>query len=109
MGLDDPYPVGAVDDRDRRVVTVPGQENIGARPTERQALDIKAVDELRQDRKVEADFALIMIEHKAEARLNQRKRRRRRPGLGRAGDGIADRSHALLASEAAEEFGQAAK
>jgi hypothetical protein len=92
---------------ERNLVTVPADPEVDAGRAELEILQGHLVEKRRDPRLAQADFTAPRFEFEAEQGLDQRERRRTRPGLRRAGHRVERRSAAALALEAAEEFGQA--
>src|ERR1051325_10896183 len=93
----------------RDLVAVATDDEINAGVPELEIAQDQVAEERRQARVAQADLARAGVELQPERRLDQRERRRARPGLRRAGDRIERRAAAAPAREAAEELGQAAQ
>ena len=91
---------------ERHVVAVAADPQVHARVLQSQLAQDHFVEKGRQARIAQADFTALGIEFEPEGGFKQRERRCAGPGLWRAGDRIKRGAAALLAPEAAEQFGQ---
>ncbi len=86
---------------ERHVIAVTGNAKVDRRGPELQLAQDHLVEESRQPRIAQPDFAARHIELEPQCRFQQREGRRAGPGLRRTGYGIERRPAMLLAPEAA--------
>src|SRR5690606_39330392 len=99
-GYRDAAVAAAIQHVDRDVAAVAAQHDVEPAVADLELANHHLVDEVRQTRLAKAHPFAGRIEAQSEAGLQERERRRARPGLGRAGDRIEGRPLARHAPEA---------
>src|SRR5450759_1575543 len=97
-------PAAGAQDLERHLVAVAADPKVDAGRSQFQFSQHHFVEKRRQTRVAQADFAALGVKFEPERRLQQRERRRARPGLRRAGDGIERRAASLFTAKAAEQL-----